>query len=795
MALPYWLARLALLRQYPLLAVSIILGLLTIVLVAFPVPQSQTFLAPQGEADRIYFGGPAVVGQQFLPPRGLSELIIPVGTASEQRGPLILHLRETWFGEDVRAAIVYSLAGETARFTFAPLLRPPEKLLWLLEGPHAPPRAYWVYREPDATVTSGPAYLNNQRLGGGIGYALIKRIPTLLAWFGATPLEGYWHRSQVTAWEYRTLLGALIVTAVAILLWPRRRLIRLTETQLLTLLILTSLLLHVWLALHMPLINDEGAYIQDVMQAKLSFIPLRDYLTKGLAYLALLKVWLLLTPHTVLAWRLFPAFFWAAATVALWWWLRQLGMPGAVRIISAALMGLLPGAVALTTPVLVQTTSVPAGLISLVVLMAGLRRQKTSWIALAAIMLAVSFFMRVTTLALGLIGVSMIWLYGSTRRRQLALYVGSGIVTFLTIGALLTTVLGWQRALVAANAEALLIAQHRVEVAQARPEQEPLIRQLTIESRLLWRSAPLLVLGLFLLPLLLLGRSRFGGSHLLVAGYLVVVYQVYWHWRDADYLLPGGFSVARLLLICLVFGSIFLATTLWYAGRPRVTNGYYPWQALLLSGLWLVILTTVYLRWGRFRQSYLVEFIPPLAVITAFSLRELAGQLTTVKPRLLARAVIAISIFLVAGTYLTGWYMVWYYPHTGTIDQASARQFSRVVQQFVPPGETLFTAQPVVTALSQRPIMFGNAHPGWYREARLGMIPEALRDLFFVSPEVVTEFLRQDARFVVYERRTQEIYFDGYPEREQMLRDLFVPVAAVSNNAGGDTLELYERKH
>jgi hypothetical protein len=190
----------------------------------------------------------------------------------------------------------------------------------------------------------------------------------------------------------------------------------------------------------------------------------------------------------------------------------------------------------------------------------------------------------------------------------------------------------------------------------------------------------------------------------------------------------------------------------------------------------------------------LVEFLPPLALLASWSLVYVWQFWRHVSPHWLKQGLIVGVWILIGMSLYQSALIAWRNPHTGTIDQGSMKQFVRLVQQAVPEHEAIFTAQPLVTALAARPIMFGNSHPGWYREARFGTISEELRDLLFVGPEVVTHFLQEEARFVVLERRTHEIYFDGYPERQEMLRDSFELVGSVANSSGGDGLQLYRRR-
>ncbi len=783
--------------QHPLLIVTSILLVMVGVLISLPITQSQIFLAPQGEADRFYFGGSRVVGQTMPPPVGLSEVIIPLGTASDMKGPLILHLREDWHSADIRTSTVYSMSDENVHFRFPILINPPDQLLWLLEAPHGTSQSYWVYREKDETVKVSEAYLNQQKIKGNFGYEVVKRLPLIIIWLSPEPVEGYWHPAHIRPFEQAIGWAGLLITAVTgvlMYLWPRWKITKnISESTIVLGCIVIGVLLHIPLAMHMPLINDEGAYIQDVLQAKISFMPLREYLTKGPAYLALLKFWQLLAPHTVLGWRALPMLSWAAATGIFWLLLRQLVVPRLVRGIAVACMSLLPAAIALTTPLLLQTSSVPVLLLALLAVTHGARRSLRRYLVLGALIITLAFFIRVSSVVGGCLGVLLIGFLSKKKVGDVLVYIGTGIGAFLVIFVVLMSLLGWQKALVASNAEAFIISEQRAQKVAAA-DHEPLIRELTIESRVLWRGAPILIFGLFALPLAFIERRRLVRSSFIATASLSVAYQVYWHLSDTRYLLPGAFTVLQLLLVGLVFGGILLMVMMRFTGRASAFRFAGQWSSIVVFTVWLILLAYLYLQWGRFRQNYLVEFIPPLSLLAAWGCAHFIWNARNITPTFLRKSLQGIGIFLVASLSVMGWYMSWLYPHTGTIAQRSLKEFSQGVARYVAPGQVLFTAQPNITAFSRRPILFGYSHPGWYREARFHTIPDQLLYLFFAPPARVTEYLQHEAAYVAMDVRTYEIYFDGYPERQQMLDELFVPVFSVPNDAGGGTLELYERK-
>ena len=204
-----------------------------------------------------------------------------------------------------------------------------------------------------------------------------------------------------------------------------------------------------------------------------------------------------------------------------------------------------------------------------------------------------------------------------------------------------------------------------------------------------------------------------------------------------------------------------------------------------VAAIWLALLWVLYREWGSFQQSYWAEFLPPLALLAGWVFSELRGKVSRT-------GAAAFSGLLIA-SLVWGFAVVTLYPHTGTLELGSLQKVAQEVRENVPEGEEIFTAQPAVIALAQRPIMLGYSHPGWIRAARLKAIPENLRQIYFADEAEITRYLAEQVQFVLREGRTSEIYFDGFPEREEILREQFSLVSEVENDLTEEPFQLYMR--
>ncbi len=776
--------------KYPFLLLFGIFVVWAGVSLLVPVEYKRDILAPQGEGDRAYFGGNTVVSQEFIPHSGISELNIPLGSTINPNGPLILHLRETHDSEDILTVPPFSFSEEVASFHFAPIWLAPEKLVWIIEAPHAPAKSFWTYREQDPNAfTEGRAYQNKRILRGNMGFTEVWRYPRAAEFLTRISVSS----SVFAPWEYASVIAGVIGFALYMIV----KRFSVQERLLVWIFIMVGAGLHVWLGLTTPVIIDEGAYIQDVLQSSLDLLPFRDFLTKGPLYLFILWLWSFIAPNTVIAWRLFSAIFWIAGGWFFWKLLIELNLRKRSRLLAVFAFSLIPAVVALTTPLLLQTASVAISMLGLLFALRAAKRASLQLAALAAIVFAFAFFVRVTVAIPALVAFCFYFLFADRgiKIKLAAVYVGVGLVLFGLIfaGALTTT--GLPKAAIFTNMEAFLISQNRQEVIRADAPDDPIIRMIIIEARLLWGAGVLLLAPILVFPAMFIYKSRLVQAMVIIVGILLTASTIAFHLHDTNFLLPKTLYSTIFLTVSLFFVVPFITAVaaLLYGEKGAIKKYWNQWQTPLLVFVWLGMTVLAYSQWGRFRQSYITEFIPQLAIIFGVGFDFVLGLWKKIEPKWLSRSFVGLLVIMGSMSVYQGYAIAQLYPHTGTISQASLVKIVGLISRNVPRREMIFTAQPVATAFSNRPIIFGYAHPGWYREARFGTISESLRDLLFKKPEAITEYLRNEANFVLTESRTNEIYFDGYPERVEILQKNFTVIESLQNETVGDTYTLYKR--
>lgn len=765
-----------------------LLSLLGLLWLSGPIASEQRISAPDGDNDRVRFGGQGSVGQLFVPEGSLKQLRIRFGAVPDATGRLTLRIRSDYAGSDLRTAssALPKDGAEHITFTFKPINPPSDQLVWILEAPDSQPKSVWVYHETDAAAyPKGTALVNGQATDADFGFTASYQKARF-----TTLAQREWN---LETWEKQSVVFAVVVVAVACLLgllgympqnWP--------VTRLAVLLAGLTIILHALLASRLPVINDEGAYIQDVLQTKLAFLPVRDFLTKGLLYFAFLKIWQIVTgPESILSWRLFSAVTWAGAVVLSLAITRDLNFSRRAQVITGTLFAVCPAAVALTTPLLLQPLSITLALLAVWIVLRACRSGERALFIAGAMIMTSAYLVRSSSAVVALVGALIILFRAPRRWQALVWYVGVGLSTFGLVVLASLAVMGAKHTAILLNFEALLISSQRAAAVPATVS-EPVFRQLVGAAQTLWRTGPLLLTGLFLAPALYINRK----GRLLAAAMAVVIAVclgiVLFHLNDTQFLLPGDWPLVRATIITLLLGLPASAVLIRLTASQAPPLPAKSWQLLCLIAAWVVLLAALYNRWGKFQQVYLTEFLPPLIFCAAWSLDQLWRLFSALPFEWFRRAAAAATSAVIIASLYQGWIIANEHRFAGTMTQDSLEHIVAAVQAIVPPNEPIFTAQPTVTALSQRPIVFGYSHPGWYLYEQLGTVPTELRRLMFVEPPIVTEYLRSEAQFVLTDRRTDEVYFTGYPERQTILENQFELVAEVKNELS-DPFRLYRR--
>ncbi|MBI1833779.1 MAG: glycosyltransferase family 39 protein [Candidatus Andersenbacteria bacterium] len=776
--------------------VSELVLVLGVLWLSSPVDIIEEVRSPGDINSRFLLGDTRTVGQTFTAIPNLRVLELPVEVEPGAQGPIILHIRRDYFGRDLRSSVIFRPGSGTQTFVFEPInVARGETLMWVLENPHDPDRSISVFREIDGSLyLGGEAYTKGKELAGDFQFKifgsrpLVTAIPSMLA--GATNEFIF-----LDDGERQALIVGLIVALIAWLFAPRIvQLLRwfLYRPRLtLVLLMVVTFALHITTAKTIPLNNDEGAYLQDALQAQEGFVPVKDFLTKGPVYVYVLSIWTNLVPFAVPFLRLLSTGAWIAGVLLVYRLSRELGLSVGIALTAAALLALSPAAVLLSTPLLLQSISAVLVLGGLLLTIMGAKRENVWFVVVSAICMVAAYLTRASSIPAAVVGLGIIlWFSERNRFRLAATYTIVGLLVTGSLFTAATLYMGLEKATVAFNIEALAVSQAR-EIIETTPE-EPIVRWSIESAMVLWSMSPWFIAGVLALPWFLFKYVSRWQTILLLALWLLLASHVWFHLNDMSYFVGALHKVARVLVIFSVILPLFIAAVRWLLDKPAPALSQTQARVLILMLAWILMLGMIYRVWSDFRPNYLLEFLPPLALITAQWGRNIWAAITTRPHRNATRFALGAVVLIAVTGGLAGWRLGLRFPPSGTMDLGALSDIVNEVKTYVPPREPLFTAQSAVTALARRPMIFQYSHSGWYLYERQGLVPTELLQLFFQSPESITSYLDKTVQFILVDRRTQQVYFDTYEERQRILAEDFESIVTVKN--GDDTFELYRRK-
>jgi len=562
----------------------------------------------------------------------------------------------------------------------------------------------------------------------------------------------------------------------------------------LTMLMIVSLALHLSLLEALNIVEDESAYLQDAAQIRHDVLPFREYgATKGPVFLFLLHVWERMTGHTIAAGRIFPSLAHVISLPFFFLFARNLLRSQRLAFLASLLWGVSPVIVSLTTNVMHMPLEL-LWILGALALLSSFAPYRRGTIPLAGFLFFLALLTRVT--AGMLLPVLLLVLFARTRSfRPLVWFCGTTALFLVLTAAMSYPLYGWPKIAFLFHADALLVMnEQRAAYASERPPGVRGAFQVLFTSALpLWREGLPLILSTLLLPFFAVRRVP---RLVLLAGFFLL-FGLLIRFVAADVL---TFWREDMFLAQRVASRIVLAGFTFLGGMVIIQKQRTPRLSPLLVGvllLWIGGLFLVYRQWGRTPPPhYVLEFTPALALAAAPALAHIFRTVERFDQtaKQIGRGVLLLLI--VVG--LVAPFQAMPKKHyRGTTPVAAAKEMGRLVQQYVPKDEALFTAQPIFPYLGERPLYGYYTHPGWYLAERAGFLPPTIRRLYFPDLPDLASRVERDVHWIIVDWRTADVYFneraeDTRPFREFLARD-FEPVVTVPNPAARD-ITLYTRR-
>lgn len=583
---------------------------------------------------------------------------------------------------------------------------------------------------------------------------------------------------------------------------------------LLGIIILVSVLLHLYLIQTLNVVEDESAYMMDAWQISPHVLPFREFgATKGPVFLFLLKGWQLLTGfilsgvegQTLFASRLFASLLHVASISLLYLFVKSITQKQFTAILAAALWGLVPAAVSLSTNVIHAPLEL-VWIFAAAALLAGRphRMSKYMWAALF-------FFLAVLTRATAVAFLPMMLLlifwrqsersqtnsdtpepelsgrmWGDWKRALMVFCLTGALLLVITI-AIIYPLYGWPKTAFFFNADAILIAQdQQAAYQQVLPSGfAMLFRGLVplwyegLALILLAAALPFLVIRAVTLPLRLAIMSV--AVVLALLAYQPLFTNLASYWSGPDLLPVAQSAQATFVLLSSVISLTLLLPT---PKRPLGRQTF----VLALMAVWLTAFMSFYRFWGRDPTPfYILESIPAFCIAAALALTSMFSR-----NRFLGGAAIVVTL----ASFIAPLQAVSQKQYRGTVAPQAAMAAGKIIQESVPEGEAIFTAQPVYPFLGKRTLYKYLTHPGWYLAERANILPTSIRRTFFPDMEDLTRDVEQEVDWIVVDWRTNDVYFEEGQEQTQKLRKVlaeqFAPIAEIPNDVTQPII-LYQR--
>jgi len=639
--------------------------------------------------------------------------------------------------------------------------------------------------------------------------------------------------------------------------YPRRQI-----WILLVALFLAAVLVRWLYAVHLPVTNDEGNYLYDAWSILHGRLAGGDGYVKALLAVLWLSFWELLGGPTILAGRLAAITASSLMVFPLYVIGRELtGVRAGILAAGAwALMAapVVTGIYAHTQPLALLFGAAGVAVLLLaagetVPILAGRRLATSWWFGIGGMLLGMGAVSRKSVVSLGLIVVWLILVHGGELRRKVRMTVsiGLGFMSVLSALALFAYAaygpIGVTEALGINSAED---GQEAVEPGQEEQVRAYSIRGMTPFFR---ESLPLIflaavgmgaVLEMFVSRVLsrrssLPSRSRFSSfsSHrsgrprgklleaILPAGkplrywlskfVWILPLAAFWRARDFFGKYEGESVMAWGMRSWWGWAFVVLTAAAVFIRRPRAGN-FFPslhkdevddsrhmLLALMVPLLWLAGMAFLYLNWIKFHANYIIEFLPPLAMLTGIGAAAVFRSMRSgtsipaphkgeddddIPPIPLLKG--SIIVVLLWGAFASG-YVAYTFAHTGTFQLSAAREAAAWAQAHIPLDEPIFTGAALIPYLSGHRTALDIAHPRWYAYSFIWQRnPERLA-AFLTSREEMLEAYRQ-AKWFLLEKQTGFSFLMEYSEIEAGLEQDWERVQGISN--GSNTMTFYRRR-
>lgn len=657
---------------------------------------------------------------------------------------------------------------------------------------------------------------------------------------------GTWDQKRGTYWLWLRLLlpGLGFLISVGFIRRTNRG-----PAAWLVVLLVAAIGTRLWYAVVLPVTLDEGNYLYDawtLLQGKLAG---GDGYVKAPLVVAWIAVWEFIFRNTIMAGRMASVVAGALTLLPLYMLGRDLfdhpstSSGQRVGLAAAAAWALLGPAIVFSVYVHTQPVALFLGISGLAILLSALRgtvpwsafaiRPKipagTIWFLLAGVLLGLGVASRKSVLAVGLVPVLLIAVYAL----RVPLGKGKALVRgFVATGAgfLLVMALFLGLAFVMYDQEGVweaLGANSAEDGINVAAEDADLIRAYSLRGMTPFFRESMVLILLAALGLGVAGERAVRAifqylpaqpgrdvlrliDHVVPKlGWLPALLVFIWSWSFFNEYegatfhilgIPWLWGVMGLSLLILALLPRLQEDSLQLPAQTGVVsqNDFWPRLAAWLVGpLWVGGLVFFYMNWIKFHANYIAEFIPPLILLAGVGIVYVFDRIqaplflsSDYPPIALARKfMVGLVMLVMVWLLFVSQYITFMFPHTGTFDQASAREAAQWAREFIPADDEIFTGAALIPYLSGHRVSLDIAHPRWYAYEFTRKDTQRLNTFLPPAEEMVAAF--REAKWFLLEQQTAFSFLAEYSDIERGLETDFVKVHEVENLS--NPLKFYQR--
>lgn len=488
----------------------------------------------------------------------------------------------------------------------------------------------------------------------------------------------------------------------------------------LTVILLVSLLLRTYVALSMPVGNDEGNYILDAHYLSEGLTAFKDFLTRDVFYITTLQ--LVEGQKSLIAGRMVSVIA-ATLTIVVVYFLTKKLADKKAALIAAAIFAFTPFSVMQMYPLANYPLQILLSSLSILALV-------YSFFTISGLFLGLAITARLSTLVL--LPLILLYAYYTRKTRNLVFFV---------IGTLLALAPSY-----------LLYGPNMFTSIQGTAS-------ISLESAiqaiyLLFGRFPDFALLLTLIPLAVISRFKSERRYqilmliLLVGGFSSMLLDIYG--LGVEFPLIAHVFRASIVLLNLTIALSLLTVDLADSKIELIPN-----SKNLLLVLWAVSVAGFYILFGKWHTYYFTEMLPSLSVLSGIILSKAKLQWFTAG---------WLILILVGGYGLSATYS----SHNPTME--AINNVSAYVEKNCVDTE-IFTARTDVAYLSNKDPIMHITHPVYYSYAEQSSIAYSSVKYMPTISQIIEHLNTTNIDCAVIDPYTELCYFNINPELKQYFDD------------------------